>query len=88
MKHYLTGFAVSFAVMVLINLIPYLTSLGAYKTDGFEIAGIPFSFWRMGGNPGVCEFKLQFLIADIAVALGVSTVAGGLWREQVRQYRN
>lgn len=81
MKHYLTGFTVCLIVMFLVNLIPYLVSLGAYKTDGLEIAGFPFTFWRLGGNSFVREFKMQWLIADVAVALAVSTVAGGLWME-------
>jgi hypothetical protein len=84
MKHYWTGFAVAMTVMVLLNLVPYVLSRGSYATDGLEVAGFPFRFWRMGGFSFVREFEVQSLIADIAIALAMSTVAGGLWMEHTR----
>jgi hypothetical protein len=85
MKHYLTGFAIAMTVMVLLNLVPYVLSRGSYGTDGSEVAGFPFTFWCMGGVSFVREFKVQSLIADVAVALAASVVAGGLWMEHARQ---
>jgi hypothetical protein len=85
MKHYLTGFAVAMTIMVVLNLTPHVLSSGSYATDGLEVAGFPFTCWRMGGFSFIREFKVQSLIADIAVAIAISTVAGGLWMEHVRQ---
>lgn len=74
MKHYLTGFAVAMTIMVVLNLIPYVLSRGSYARSGGWAAFLSSA-----------SSKVQSLIADIAVALATSIVAGGLWMEHARQ---
>jgi hypothetical protein len=81
MKPFLVGFAVAMTLMVLLSLIPYLLSRGSYATDGLEVAGFPFEFWRIGGAAFIREFRFDLLLADIAIALASSTVAGALLDE-------
>jgi hypothetical protein len=52
-----------------------LLTRGAYATDGFEVAGFPFTFWRAGGFSYACEFDSIALFGDLVLAFAVSALA-------------
>ena len=68
-KKFVTAFAATTLVAAFVNLVPYLQTRGAYKTDGLEVIGFPFTFRRFGGYYPIYEFSVGLLLADIIVAL-------------------
>ena len=68
-KKFVTAFAVTTLLAAFANLLPYLQTRGAYKTDGLEIIGFPFTFRQRGGYYYVDDFRIGLLLADIVIAL-------------------
>jgi len=75
-KRFATGFAATAIAAAFLNLLPYLQTRGAYNGDGFEVAGFPFTFRRLGGFAGIHEFRPAALFADIALSFTVVLFIG------------
>ena len=73
---FIAGFWVGALTAAFLNVLPYLRTRGAYQSDGFEIAGFPFTFRRFGGFQGVDEFHLAALFADITLGLAMAWLIG------------
>ena len=75
-KPVLIGITVGWCCAVVLNVFPYLLSRGAYRTDGYEIAGFPLTFYRFGGIAGARYVYPSAIIVDIATSLAIA-LAGG-----------
>jgi hypothetical protein len=75
-KRFVTGFSIAALAAVMLNVIPYLWTRGAYQTDGFEVAGFPFTFRRFGGFAGTYQFHVDLLLYNIVLALAVAILFG------------
>ncbi len=64
------------SAMASTNLVPYLRSFHAYDGDGFEVAGFPFIFRKVGGYAFIHRFSLGLLLADSAIGLFASVAFG------------
>jgi hypothetical protein len=66
---YWIGFAVGLGLAVAANLLPYMLTRHAYKTDGYERVGFPFTFRLQGGFSYRFFFSYSALLADIAIGV-------------------
>jgi len=74
---------VTVAVAAIANAIPYLLTRGAYQRDGQKVAGVPFTFRRIGGDcwPAACDtyaFHMGYFVADLALAVAFALLMGAL----------
>jgi hypothetical protein len=79
---FLAGFALGVACALAPNLFPNVSSFGGYRTDGYEVAGFPFTFWQIGGLSFTREFNVPLLAADVGLALWFAVIVGGLCMER------
>lgn len=75
-KCFIGAFSLTCLFGVVVNLVTYLVTRGAYNGDGFEVVGFPFVFRRLGGIGGLCEFRVLALLADLLVIVVASFVVG------------
>ncbi len=75
-KCFIGAFSLTFLFGVVINILTYLLTRGAYNGDGFEVIGFPFVFRRLGGIAGLHEFKVLALLADLLVVVVASFAVG------------
>lgn len=78
---FIFAFMIAASIAVIVNVIPYFLTLGAYQHDGQEVAGFPFDFHRVGGDcwPSACDtynFNIGYFLADLAVALACAVAVG------------
>jgi len=73
---FIAGFSLTAFFGVLLNVVTYLATKGAYGGDGFEVIGFPFVFRKLGGFAGIYEFKLLALLADLLIILVASATVG------------
>ncbi len=64
-----------------LNVGMHLLTVRAPAVDGFHSIGLPFAFHRCGGDchPGDCDtyaFHPVYFAADLALAIGISMLAG------------
>ena len=80
MRHVLLIFAVGavcgLAIAAALNVLPYWRSYQAYTGDGFEVAGFPFTFHRVGGCAYIVEFRVDLLLLNVALAVAFASVMG------------
>jgi hypothetical protein len=74
-RKFVVGFLTAAFIVALLNLVPYLLTRGAYRIDGFEVIGFPWTFRRFGY---FYEFDAAALAADLAVGLIVAVFVGKL----------
>jgi len=70
------GFSAGLVLAVILNLVPYLLTRGAYHGDGFEVIGFPFVFRSSGGFAYRLSFSWLALAADLFAA-GIIALAAG-----------
>jgi hypothetical protein len=67
-------------VMAFASVVPYLSTRGAYRTDGLEVAGWPLRCYELGGVVGHFYFGPWMMAGDIAIAVVVSALAAWIFR--------
>lgn len=75
-KTFITGFLITGAAIVLMNLLPYLQSRGAHNSDNYEISGFPLIFHRAGGFAFINELYPAALLADTALGFALALAIG------------
>ncbi len=70
------GFATGLLFSIACNLMPYARSYRAYDGDGYEVAGFPWTFRKVGGMTGTWHFSSGLLLADAVIGLATATLFG------------
>ena len=83
-KSYWIAAILAFSVAVILNLVPYYFSHGAYAADGVETMGWPLAFYECGGFDGYSYRSVPILCVDTMIAIGLALVAGIGFRNGVR----
>lgn len=69
--------------MALANIVPFLLTRGAYRTDGVEVAGWPFRCYDFGAIGGYMHLYPWKMAANIVIAVMVSVAAAWAFRHGV-----
>ena len=70
------GFIAGLALAIILNLVPYMRTRGAYQTDGLEVIGFPMVFRSLGGFTYALDFFWPALAVDILFATALAFTGG------------
>jgi hypothetical protein len=71
------SFLTVFSLCVGANVYPWWTTRFEPMADGFRLVGLPFTFFRRGGNMWREDFFLWAFILDLGLAIIISVVVSG-----------